>query len=155
MKYTIMLFVLILNITGCKESPDFDKMRSEILDLHNNVIDAHLNKDVDFFVKDIADDYFSVGNGEIRNPAKEEISARFKNYLNSTTFTEYKNLQEPVIGFSEDGSVGWSIVQVNVAGKRTMDGGIDRDFDNTFAWITLYQRQDDKWIRLGEVSNYK
>jgi len=157
MKHQLIGFVLIailLIFTGCKESPDQDKIREEILDLHKATIDAHLNKDVNFFVKDISDDYFSVGNGEIRYPAKNEISERFSNYLESTTFTNYKDLQEPVIGFSEDGTIAWSIVQVNVAGTRTMDDG-ESDFDYTFAWITLYSRQGDKWIRLGEVSNYK
>jgi hypothetical protein len=144
-----------LIIAGCKQNPDFDKMKTEILDLHKAMIEAHMNKDVNFFVKDISDDYFSVGNGEIRYPTKDETTERFTNYLNNTTFTDYKDLQDPVIGFSEDGSSAWSIVQVQVAGTRTMDDGNDRDFDYTFAWITLYARQGDKWIRLGEVSNYK
>lgn len=154
MKRTILFFMIVLIIAGCKESPDFDKMRTEILELHKAVINAHLEKDINFFVKDISDNYFSVGNGEIRNPAKDEISERFTNYLNSTSFTEYRDLRDPVIGFSEDGSVAWSIVQVKVAGIRRMDEG-EREFDNTFAWITLYSRQGGKWVRLGEVSNYK
>jgi hypothetical protein len=76
-------------------------------------------------------------------------------YLDHTTFTEYRDLQEPIIGFSKDGSVAWSIVQVKVAGKRTLNDGTERDLDFTSAWITLYERHADKWIRLGEVSNFK
>ena len=76
-------------------------------------------------------------------------------YLNNTTFTEYRDLQEPIIGFSKDGSVAWSIVQVKVAGKRTIENGAERDLDFTCAWITLYERQGDKWLRLTEVSNFK
>lgn len=130
-------------------------MKSEILALHKALIDAHLNKDVDFFVQDLSEDYMSISHGEILRPTKEEIRATFGSYLNNTEFTEYRDLCEPIVGFSQDGSVAWSIVQVKVAGKRTMDDGSKRDMDSTWAWLTLYERQGDKWIRLLEVSNSK
>ncbi len=153
MKIIGALFVLIS--INCQRAPDFEALRSEILELHKATIDAHWNKDVDFFVKDLADDFLSVQNGEIQRPQKDEIIARMSDYLNHTTFSEYQDLQEPIIGFSKDGSVAWSIVQVKVAGKRTMDDGTERDLDFICAWITLYERQGDKWIQLGEVSNFK
>jgi len=128
-------------------------MKSEILDLHRALIDAHLNKDVDFFVQDLSEDYTSVSRGEIRKPTIEETRSSFSSYLDNTTFTEYRDLCEPIIGFSKDGSIAWSIVQVKVAGRRTMDDGSKRDIDSTWAWLTLYERQGDKWIRLAEVSN--
>ncbi|MCP4538135.1 MAG: nuclear transport factor 2 family protein [Chloroflexi bacterium] len=130
-------------------------MKSEILALHQALIDAHLNKDVDFFVQDLSDEYMSISRGEILKPTKEEILARFDSYLNNTEFTEYRDLCEPIIGFSRDGSIAWSIVQVKLVGQCTMDDGSASDIDSTWAWITLYERQGDKWIRLLEVSNSK
>ena len=130
-------------------------MESAILGLHKATIDAHLNKDVDFFVRDLSEDFVSVSGGEIRKPTAEEIRAQFGNYLNNTTFTEYRDLCEPIIGVSKGGSVAWSIVQVKVAGRRTMDDGYERDLDFVCAWITLYERQGDRWMRLAEVSNFK
>ena len=153
MKIIIALFVL--TSINCQRTPDFEALRSEILELHKATIDAHWKKDVDFFVKDMADDYLSVQNGEIQRPQKVEIKTKMSDYLDHTTFTEYRDLQEPIIGFSKDGSVAWSVVQVKVAGKRTLDDGTERDLDFTCAWITLYERQGDRWIRLGEVSNFK
>jgi hypothetical protein len=140
---------------SCRPAPNFDKLRKEILNLNEITIDAHLKKDVGFFTKDISDDYFSVGNGEIRNPTKEEITSQFERYLQGTTFTEYRNLREPIVGFSKDGSLAWSLVQVKVAGRSQAEFGTERDFDVTWAWITLYERKGDRWIRLGEVSNFK
>ena len=151
-----IVFVLFtLNLIACQSNLDFDALRTEILDLHQDTIDAHWQKDVDFFVKDMSKDYLFVQNGEIQRPQKDEISTKMSDYLNNTIFTEYRDLQEPIIGFSKDGSVAWSIVQVKVAGKRTMDDGTERDLDFTCAWITLYERQGDKWLRLAEVSNFK
>ena len=130
-------------------------LSQEILDLHKTEIDAHLNKDVDFFVQDISEDYLAVSGGEIRKPTLEETRLKFSNYLNNTVFAEYRDLCEPIIGFSKDGSLAWSIVQVKVVGRRTMDDGSERDLDFTCAWITLYERQDDKWVRLADVSTFK
>ena len=130
-------------------------LSQEILDLHQTEIDAHLNKDVDFFVQDISEDYLAVSGGEIRKPTLEETRLKFSNYLNNTVFAEYRDLCEPIIGYSKDGSLAWSIVQVKIVGRRTMDDGSERDLDFTCAWITLYERQDDKWMRLADVSTFK
>jgi len=132
-----------------------ERIRSEILGLHQALIGAHMNKDMAFFVRDISADYMSISNGEIRRPTKEEIRAQFESYLNNTTFTEYRDLCEPIVGCSKDGSVAWSIVQVKVAGQRTMDDGTVRDLDFICAWITLYERQNERWIRLLEVSSFR
>ena len=134
--------------------PDFNKLKSEILEIHKQEIAAHWNKDVTFFNKNISEDYVSVSRGEIRQPSKDEIESNFSNYLDNTTFLEYRDLQEPIIGFSDDGSVAWSIVRVKVSGIRKMNDGTERELDFICAWITLYKRQNDKWIRLGEVSSF-
>ena len=112
----------------------------------------HLNKNIDSFLQDYSDDYVLVANGEIRHRSKEEMRSSFSDYLNNTTFTEYKDVSEPIIGISEDGSMAWSIVRVKVMGSRKADDGSVRDFNTTFAWITLYERKDGKWLRRVEVS---
>jgi hypothetical protein len=154
----ILIAILILSsifLSGCCSKPDYETLRSEILKLHRMNIEAHLNKNVDFFAQNLSDDFMSVSNGEIDYPTKEEIRSNFNSYLNSTIFSQYADLREPTIGFSKDGSVAWSVVQVRVAGKQVADDGTDRDMDFTCAWITLYEREGDRWIKLTEVSNFK
>lgn len=136
-------------------NPDFEVFRLEILALHEKEIKAHLNKDVEFFVQDMAEDYIAVSYGEIRKPTIEEIRSQFTSYLNNTVFTKYEDLREPIIRFSKDGSLAWAILQIAVKGKRTRDDGSEKNLDFTCAWITLYKRQDDKWIRLTDVSSFK
>jgi hypothetical protein len=48
-----------------------------------------------------------------------------------------------------------SIVQVKVAGTRHLGDGSQRELDFTCAWLTLYQRQGDRWMRTAEVSTFK
>ncbi|MBN2336137.1 hypothetical protein JXL21_11305 [Candidatus Bathyarchaeota archaeon] len=135
-------------------SPDFDSLRSEILELHRRSIAAHFGKDVDCIVQGMSDDFMSVSRGEIRYPSREEQRTVFTEYLNSTRFTEYRDLCEPVIGFSEDGSMAWSVVQVKVAGFSG-EGESEKAVDFVCAWMTLYRRVGGGWERLSEVSTFK
>ena len=136
-------------------NPDFEVFRSEIIALHEKEIEAHLNKDIEFFVQDIADDYIAVSYGEIRKPTIEEIRSQFTSYPNNTVFTKYEDLCEPIIRFSKDGSLAWAILQVAVKGRRTRDDRSVKNLDFTCAWITIYERQDDKWIRVTDGSSFK
>ncbi|MFC2165662.1 hypothetical protein ACFLT2_11780, partial [Acidobacteriota bacterium] len=140
---------------GCQSSPDFEALTEELSDIHKKFIEAHLEKNVDFFVQDLSEDYVFVARGEISHPTPKEIRSNMSDYLNNTEFSEYRDTQEPIIGISKDGSLGWSIVRVKVAGKRTMADGSEKDTDFICAWITLFERKGHKWIRLGEVSSFK
>jgi len=63
-----MIILLHLFLPACQSDIDFELYEKEILSLHQEMINAHLNKDASWFTKDISDDYFSVGRGEIRFP---------------------------------------------------------------------------------------
>ncbi len=130
-------------------------MESEILALHQALIDGHWNRDVDAILRDVAADFLSVANGEVRRPTLDEMRANLAGYLDNTTFSEYRDLSEPIVGFSEDGSLAWSVVQVKVAGRRRLDDGTERELDFVCAWLTLYRRQDGRWLRTAEVSTFK
>ena len=86
-------------------------------------------------------------------PTENEMQDSFKEYLDNTEFTEYRDLCEPIIGFSEDGSVAWSTVQVRVKG-RSEGGNEIHDMDFTCAGITLYRREDGRLVRFIEASSF-
>ncbi len=127
----------------------------EIRGLHEKLIEAHLNKDAKFLAGDVSPDFFSVGNGEIRQPSQEELLRQFEDYLASTEFSEYRNLREPMVGISADGTLAWALVNVRVAGVRKGEQGDSRKIDFDCAWITIYERHGGKWIRRGEVSSFR
>lgn len=133
---------------------DFSTLKEEILALHKASINAHLEKNIPFFTQDVSDDFVAVSRGEINKPTKEETQAMFTNYLENTEFSEYKDLHEPIIGFSKDGSIAWSIVQVKVVGKQKIDEE-EADLDFVSSWIMLYERQGANWIRLVNASSFK
>jgi hypothetical protein len=150
--FLITLICLVAAHISCQSRLDMEALRSEILDFHKKFIADHLNKNIESFVEDYSEDYVFVAHGEINHRTKAEFTTSFNDYLNSTTFSEYRDLEEPLIGFSKDGSMAWSIVKVKVAGAREIENGSTKEFDVTYAWITLYERRGEKWIRTVEVS---
>jgi hypothetical protein len=154
LRNSLIFFLLCLAVAyiGCQSRLDKEILKSEVLEFHKKFIDDHLNKNVESFIEDYTEDYIFVAHGEINQPSKEEFKSSFTNYMNSTTFSEYRDLEEPIIGFSKDGSMAWAIVKVKVAGTQNMEDDFQKEFDVTYAWITLYERQSGKWIRTVEVS---
>ena len=144
--------LLILTAGCCRQEPDTDSLRAEILELHRSFIQAHLDKDVDFIVKPTAPGYLFVSNGLVQEMDAGMMKGMLSAYLDSTRFTEYRDMAEPIIGFSEDGTLAWAIVQVRVAGTRALPDGSSHTYDTLWAWITLYQRSDEGWLRIADVS---
>lgn len=151
-----MLIIGIISVLfSCKTNPDQEAMEKEILKLHRDMIDAHINKNADFFIKDIADNFMQVQRGEINYPSRPELKAKFDEYLDNTTFTKYEDLREPIVKVSKDGSLAWCIVQMKIEGVQKADNDSIDELDFVCAWITLYEKRGRKWIRLGEVDNFK
>lgn len=132
--------------------PDLEALRAEVADLHRSFIQAHLDKDATFLAEPTSPDYLSVSNGQVQKMSADEMERMLAEYLGATEFSAYQDTAEPVIGVSRDGSLAWAVVQVRVAGTRTMPDDSTRAFDTQWAWITLYQRSGDRWLRLVDVS---
>ncbi len=136
-------------------TPDFDALRKEITDHFEKNIQAHLDKDVAFIIDDLGEDFFSISEAEVTYPTKEDQKNRFTDYLNNTTFTEYSSLGEPEIGFSDDGSIAWGNFKVRVGGKSMKEDGSESKFNSDCAWLWLFRRVGERWMRIGEVSTWK
>ena len=128
---------------------------SQLLAAHQQVIQAHLNKDLATWLDGEADEYLSANRGEIMYPTKAERAAMRQPYLAQTEFSEYRDLMPPVVRVSADGTLGWVIAQIQAIGVRTMPDGQEIAFDAVWAWIELYEKIDGRWLCTGNVSNAK
>ncbi|HEX6789916.1 MAG TPA: hypothetical protein VF247_01280 [Candidatus Krumholzibacteria bacterium] len=130
--------------------------RESLLRLHANVIRAHLESDVERLLADEADTYYVVsGRGEITWPTLAERRARLGAYLGRTRFDTYRDEVEPVVTISDDGTLGWVVVQIEARGTQKSDAGPDEPVQFVSSWIELYQKRDGRWQRVGNVSNFK
>ena len=134
------------------ESPASDEAR--LLELHRQGIEAHLERDVDKLMAAEAADAVVVSRGEISRPTLDERRAMFESYFSSTGFETYRDMVEPIVRVSEDGTLGWVIVQVEASGEQTTPSGEAREFEFQSAWIELYEKRDGEWLRVGNVSNF-
>ena len=153
----IILFLLAAMLLGacCKEQPDLDAYKKEILELHRGFISAHLAKDVESIAEPTADGYLFVAGGEVEISNAGKVAEWLERYFARTEFTEYSDVADPIIGISDDGSLAWSIVQVRVAGTSRGEDGTEEPFDTLWAWITLYKREGEGWLRISDVSTYR
>jgi hypothetical protein len=150
--YALLCVLGLLVSGGCCQTPDPEQSRQQILDLHQSLIQAHLDNDAAFLAAPTADDYLSVARGEVRSMTAADVEAMLAPYLAETEFSHYEDVAEPIVGLSDDGSMAWSIVQVRVAGTRTGEDGEAQTFDTLWAWLTLYRRDGDGWQRIVDVS---
>lgn len=137
---------------GCSQGPRLEQRHQEILDLHRSLIQAHWDKDAAALASPTADGYLAVAVGEVRAMSAADVETMLGPYLEETEFSHYEDVADPIVGFSDDGSLAWTIVQVRVAGSRTGDEGVRRSFDTRWAWLTLYRRVGNGWQRIVDVS---
>lgn len=145
----------LATMAGCQRGPDLEEARRQILEIHRRLIAAHLQNNPGYFGRDLADGFLSVKNGEITRPTAVETVAGIEAYILETQFAEYRDLEEPVIGFSRDATLAWAAVRVQVRGVRTPPGGPPRPVDFVCAWLTLYEKTGRGWKTRAEVSTFK
>jgi hypothetical protein len=141
--------VLLIAASGSAHADD----REALLGLHAEVLRAHLENDLDAWMAAESEEYVMVSRGEILHPTKEERRARLGPYLDRTRFTAYRDLVDPIVRLSEDGTLGWVVAQVQVAGVQEGENDEEAAFDMVWAWIELYEKRDGAWYRVGNVSN--
>jgi hypothetical protein len=123
--------------------------------LHERVLEAHRKNDVGMILADDAESPVVANRGEISRPTKEERRRRFEPYFASTRFEVYRDLVEPIVRVSDDGTLGWVVCQVEVRGVQKDEAGKDAKLEFVSAWIELYEKRDGRWWRIGNVSNFK
>src|SRR4051812_22700728 len=73
--------------------------------LHAKVIQAHRESNAALLLEDASEDFVQANRGAITRPTIDERRARFASYLGATTFAEYRDLVEPVVKVSRDGTL--------------------------------------------------
>lgn len=61
----------------------------------------------------------------------------------------------PIVKGSRDGTLGWVICQVYVCGKQDSGEGETAEVEFGSSCIELYEKQDGRWLRVGNISNIR
>ena len=97
-----------------------------------------------------------VNRGEVHTLSGDETLQTLTGILTRTDYTVYDDLIRPVVHVSDDGTLGWVIVQVAAAGVRLdEDGKPAGSLEFVSAWVELYEKVDGSWRMNGNVSNFR
>ena len=151
MRRIALLVAATAGPTLCLAATDAERLAA----LHQKVIRAHQESDVELLLEDSSADYVVASRGDVTRPTIADRRARLGSYLGRTRFSEYRDLREPIVTVSADGTLGWVMVQVHAVGEQTGADGETHRVEFTSAWIELYQKRDGRWLRVGNVSNFK
>jgi hypothetical protein len=127
----------------------------QLLALHEEVLRAHRESNVDRLLAAEEDDYVIANRGEITKPDQKARRERLGPYLQQTRFWKYADKVAPIVKVSSDGSLGWVIVQVEARGEQTTSTDAVEPLEFVSAWIELYEKRNGRWVRVGNVSNFK
>ncbi|NNE30885.1 MAG: hypothetical protein HKN40_00805 [Winogradskyella sp.] len=139
--------VLLLAVLACKESNeiDFDKEKQAILKLHKAQRDYHFDKDSIAFANQLSNQFISVNKGEIKKPERSHTISRYHNYFSSVEFLKWDDISDPVIRFSNDGSMAYTIVDKIVeVSNKAIEGSLSKDKTH-FAWTAIYKKYGNEW----------
>jgi hypothetical protein len=143
------LFSLFLLVYACSErtSIKFDESseRAKIIALHEAQRTYHFEKMVEEFVGQLSDSFISVNKGEITRPTKADNRERFSNYFNAVEFEKWDDLTPPVIRFSADYSMAYTVVDKEVVYRYQHDGEPAERETTHFCWVAIYKRLGDTW----------
>lgn len=145
----LALLGLSCSVTAQNRQSDEARLRS----LHAQLIQAHLDGDVDLWMTAEADSFVSINGGQVTFPEYDRRREQRAAYLRDATFSVYRDLREPLVRISDDGSLGWLIAEVEVEGTRPDEGGTRSSFLDIWAWIELYEKTEEGWRLIGNASN--
>ncbi|WP_242155708.1 nuclear transport factor 2 family protein [Aestuariivivens sediminis] len=147
MKFKLLLIPIFALFVSCSNQTGFDrdKETKAILELHNLQRDYHFNKDSISFANLLSKNFISVNKGIISRPKKSEIISRYNNYFSSVEFVKWDDISEPVIKFSDDGTLAYTIVNKIVKITYNNEKGETIEGETHFAWTAIYRKYGNEW----------
>ena len=142
-----ILSIIITLCVSCNKPKSFsiEEETVNILKLHHAQRNYHFNKDSITFANQLSKNFVSVNRGEISKPTKEATISRYNNYFSSVEFVKWDDVTEPIVKFSDDGSVAYTIVDkiITITYKNEKDSLVEEE--TRFAWTTIYKKYDGEW----------
>jgi hypothetical protein len=142
---------------GCRNNGIFDKKKETqaITALLFQERKAHFDRNVDLFLSEFADSMISVNKGKVSVTAPDENRERISEYFGRVEFVKWDDVAEPVIRFSDDGSLCYAVIQKQVILSSPDSLGRKRMDTTDFAWASVYRKQRGKWKVECNVSTNK
>lgn len=156
MKRDSILYIIAIGLMfSCNNKPDLAREEKKIRSLLQQERKAHFDRNVQLFMQEFADSMISVNRGVVKTATPEEIKKRIGSYFGSVEFIKWDDLADPVINFSNDGSLAYAIIQKEVI--VTYPDSTGKAFFDTahYAWASIYRKQKGNWKIEANISTNK
>lgn len=90
-------------------------------------------------------DFLSINKGVINKPTCENSYEKFDAYFKRVEFVKWDDNKEPVVRFSDDGSIAYVAVDKIVIVKMPDKNGKEIMGTTNFAWLTVYKKYKSEW----------
>lgn len=143
----MLLGLAFILLPACELQQQWDQETetNKILALHDLQRDYHFGKDSIAFAHQLSDHFISVNRGIISRPTREATIARYHHYFSSVEFLQWDDVQEPILIFSEDGKLAYTIVDKIVKVAYENEHGERIEGETHFAWTAIYKKYGDEW----------
>jgi hypothetical protein len=155
MKRSIALLMLLTLMISCNPKTDLAKEEKQIRDLLQQERKAHFDRNMELFISEFADSMINVNRGVVRTATPEQNKERIGKYFEAVQFIKWDDVAEPVIRFSDDGTLAYAIVQKEVI--LTYPDSTGKAFYDTanYAWASIYRKQKGGWKVEANISTNK
>jgi hypothetical protein len=141
---SLFIFLLTSLIVSCRQF-DPAKDRTQLLAMHREQREAHLNKNAQQLVSQLADDFISVNHGLIDSLfSRQQYQARFQRYFDAVNFKKSDDVAHPKIFFSEDHSLAYMVVDKIVVLETKDENGSLVEERTHFAWVAILRKDGSK-----------
>lgn len=157
------LVLCILSLMACQlescedQKKDFQETneREKILELHNIQKVYHFEKKAEEFVNQLSDNHISVNRGEIDHLVREDFLNMIRGYFETVEFIKWDDIQPPIIRFSKDKTLAYTIVNKEV--ELNYSGEDEKEIRERieFAWVSIYRKHADGWKNECTISTNK
>jgi hypothetical protein len=149
------LLLLTAIVTGCLQKKDAEKSKQKIIQLLQQEQKAHFDRNVDLFISEFADSMISVNKGKVTIGTPGDNRTRIERYFGSVKFIKWDDMAQPIIRFSDDGSLAYAVIQKEVI--VTYPDTLGKTFYDTtyFAWTSIYRKQRGEWKVECNISTNK
>jgi len=138
-------FLMMLTTSCGKKTFSIEEEKNKILAQHNAQRGYHFEKDSIAFANQLSDNFISVNRGIISKPKKEATISRYHGYFSSVEFVKWDDVTPPIIKFSNDGSLAYTIVDKIVTVTYKDKDGNSETGETHFAWTAIYKKYGDEW----------
>ncbi|GJM35167.1 MAG: hypothetical protein DHS20C18_41680 [Saprospiraceae bacterium] len=125
--------------------PDLGVETKKIMALHDLQQKYHLEKMASEFAALMSEHFISVNRGKVTTPTYVENKERFQKYFDAVEFVKWEDTEAPIIRFSDDATVAYTVVQKEVVTRYAYEGVPPTEESTHFSWVAIYRKIKGEW----------